>query len=197
MRFFLDTEFIEDGRTIDPLSIALVGEDGSEYYAETELVGPILQGVATNVPEWVEENVVPHLKGGRFIQQYGDIQSGLTDFVGDEPEFWAYFADYDWVLLCQIFGRMIDLPPGWPMYCCDLRQALDERGLYEVKAEPTDEDGPAHDALADARANFRIWYRHVRYNPLGPIAFAKGGLVVGGRLPSGGYTGGPAVTGIP
>ena len=34
MKFFLDTEFIEDGRTIDLLSIAIVCEDGREYYAE-------------------------------------------------------------------------------------------------------------------------------------------------------------------
>jgi len=46
-----------------------------------------------------------------------------------EPEFYAYYADYDWVLFCSIFGRMIDLPKGFPMYCRDLKQALDEKIL--------------------------------------------------------------------
>ena len=33
MRYYLDTEFIEDGKTIDLISIGLVSEDGREYYA--------------------------------------------------------------------------------------------------------------------------------------------------------------------
>lgn len=41
-------------------------------------------------------------------------------------EFYAYYADYDWVVFCSLFGRMIDLPRGFPMYCRDLKQTLDE-----------------------------------------------------------------------
>ena len=33
MKYFLDTEFIEDGKTIDLISIGIVAEDGREYYA--------------------------------------------------------------------------------------------------------------------------------------------------------------------
>ncbi len=43
-----------------------------------------------------------------------------------EPEFWAYYADYDWVVFCQLFGTMMDLPKGFPMYCLDLKQLQDE-----------------------------------------------------------------------
>lgn len=43
------------------------------------------------------------------------------------PEFYGYYADYDWVLFCSLFGRMIDLPKGFPMYCKDLKQMLDEK----------------------------------------------------------------------
>lgn len=42
------------------------------------------------------------------------------------PEFYAYYADYDWVVFCWLFGRMIDLPNGFPMYCIDLKQELDK-----------------------------------------------------------------------
>lgn len=45
----------------------------------------------------------------------------------DQPEFYGYFADYDWVLFCSLFGRMIDLPKGFPMYCRDLKQMADEQ----------------------------------------------------------------------
>jgi 3' exoribonuclease, RNase T-like len=33
VKIFYDTEFIEDGRTIDLISIGMVAEDGREYYA--------------------------------------------------------------------------------------------------------------------------------------------------------------------
>lgn len=42
-----------------------------------------------------------------------------------KPEFYAYYADYDWVVFCWLFGKMIDLPKGFPMYCKDLKQDLD------------------------------------------------------------------------
>ena len=42
-------------------------------------------------------------------------------------KFVGYYCDYDWVLLCSLFGTMIDLPLGFPMYCTDLKQTLDEK----------------------------------------------------------------------
>jgi len=43
----------------------------------------------------------------------------------NDYEFYAYYGDYDWVVFCWLFGRMIDLPKGFPMYCKDLKQLLD------------------------------------------------------------------------
>jgi hypothetical protein len=42
-------------------------------------------------------------------------------------EFYGYYADYDWVAFCWLFGKMIDLPKGFPTYCVDLKQILDEK----------------------------------------------------------------------
>ena len=44
-------------------------------------------------------------------------------------DFYGYFADYDWVVFCWLFGRMIDLPKGFPYFCMDLKQMMVERGL--------------------------------------------------------------------
>lgn len=44
-------------------------------------------------------------------------------------EFYAYYADYDWVAFCWLFGKMIDLPKGFPMYCKELKQELDETAI--------------------------------------------------------------------
>lgn len=46
--------------------------------------------------------------------------------IYNQPVFYGYFADYDWVLFCSLYGKMIDLPKGFPMYCRDLKQMLDE-----------------------------------------------------------------------
>lgn len=45
----------------------------------------------------------------------------------EDIEFYAYFADYDWVVFCSLFGTMLSLPKGFPMYCRDLKQSLDEK----------------------------------------------------------------------
>lgn len=88
------------------------------------------------------------------------------------PEFYAYFADYDWVVFCSLFGRMIDLPAGFPFYCRDLKQTLDEKvmalegfahgaplenRLNRVKMDPDyPKQEDEHNALADARWNRRL-----------------------------------------
>lgn len=34
----------------------------------------------------------------------------------------------DWVVFCQMFGTMLDLPNGWPMFCRDIRQFRSDKG---------------------------------------------------------------------
>lgn len=51
-----------------------------------------------------------------------DANTYWTALDKKEPEFYAYYADYDWVVFCWLFGRMIDLPKGFPMFAFDLQQ---------------------------------------------------------------------------
>jgi len=51
------------------------------------------------------------------------------------PDFYGYYADYDWVLFCSLFGDMSKLPKGFPMYCRDLKQMLDEE-VHENMSNP-------------------------------------------------------------
>lgn len=151
MRYWFDTEFIEDGRTIDLLSIGIVAEDGRKYYATS------CEADHSRASPWVRENVLPHLN----VISHGcavainvprkEIAGDLLAFVGtDKPELWAYYADYDWVVLCQLFGTMMDLPKGWPMYCRDVKQLCDDLGNPKLPEQGKGE----HHALADA-----IWTR--------------------------------------
>ena len=70
------------------------------------------------------------------------------------PEFYAYYADYDWVAFCWLFGKMIDLPKGFPMYCIDLKQVLEtkteelEQTITDLKTYPKQTN--KHNALSDA-----------------------------------------------
>jgi hypothetical protein len=146
MKFWFDTEFLEDGRLIELISIGLVAEDGREYYAET-LGAEFLSGSTV----WLRENVRPHLRGP--IHARARIARDIVEFVGPTPEFWAYYADYDWVALCQLYGRMIDLPKGWPMFCRDVKQLADILNNPALPVQTTTE----HHALADARWTREAW----------------------------------------
>lgn len=66
-----------------------------------------------------------------FIANRGDNKTEQWlleyEYNKDNPEFYGYYCDYDWVVFCWLFGKMIDLPKGFPMYCIDLKQTYDEK----------------------------------------------------------------------
>lgn len=76
----------------------------------------------------------------RLIHDIKTPETGmaLVDVISEypQPKFYAYFADYDWVAFCALFGKMVDLPQGFPYYCRDLKQTLDEKLMYEYPLGP-------------------------------------------------------------
>ena len=140
MNIFFDTEFIEDGKTIDLISIGAVREDGYRFYAENA------ECDRSRASEWVRKNVFPHLVGGDRLMTRAKIAEDIVYFVRDDPEFWAYYADYDWVVLCQLFGTMLDLPIGWPKFCLDVKQLCLSLGNPRLPKQI----GIEHNALGDA-----------------------------------------------
>lgn len=166
MIYTYDTEFLDDGRTIELISIGIIAEDGREYYA-----------VSYDMPidrirrhDWLCENVVPglplsggmhYLPGSRdwvFSLDYRDtrvkprlvIANEVRDFLlaEDAPELWANYAAYDHVALAQLWGPMANLPGGIPMFTRDIQQVAHRVGA----TLPTQADG-LHNALEDARHN--------------------------------------------
>jgi hypothetical protein len=183
---YYDTEFIEDGRTIDLISIGMVAEDGREYYA----VNSDAPWDRIKKNDWLVRNVLPSLPvTGRtsldaYLKNHPNHypQPGI-DFVGPDltdtqvkprqvianevrdfilatpaPQLWAWYAAYDHVVLCQLWGRMIGLPKGVPMYTCDLKQEADRLGNPALPSLPGVTE---HNALSDARevAFRREWLR--------------------------------------
>ena len=128
----------------------------------------------------------------RLIKKYGksnkQIAEDIKDFVfkgqgqkirfDNSIQFYGYYSDYDWVVFCWLFGKMIDLPKGFPMYCIDLKQILDERAkrwlgnipqqscvfcddfdskLNSIKScKDYPKQTNEHNALADARWTFEL-----------------------------------------
>lgn len=179
MIYAYDTEFIEHtvrvgrlGRkvhTIDLISIGIVCEDGREYYAVVE-----------NAPwkdiqrePWLMDNVIPSLP-----QAYGDqrnhlpkswlinfedpqvkpkkkIATEVRDFLlagNGLPRLWANYGAYDHVVLAGgLFGRMIDLPKGLPMWTNDIQQEAARRSVAIVE-----QGEGVHNALEDARHVMRV-----------------------------------------
>lgn len=201
MLYFLDTEFIENGQTIDLISIGIISDDGREYYAINKNYNFI------EADKWVRENVLKpigldygllekfelNLESGlfekleskrnetltereklykqnkKYIKSKTFIKEEILKFLGycnglffppqkidapiiieresDKPEFWADYCSYDWVVFCQLFGTMMDLPKGFPMYCNDIQQLWRTKGCPQLPKQKTTE----HNALEDAK----------------------------------------------
>jgi hypothetical protein len=184
MRYWFDTEFIENGTTIDLISIGIVAADGREYYA----INQDCKFKAAS--QWVKDNVIAQLPPRNvnlsdpsistrikseslawkskstiafevieFIKspEYGAIEMSYDGWkdapMDNQPEFWAYYADYDWVVFCQLFGTMMDLPAGFPMYCRDIKQEADRLGNPALLKQGKGQ----HNALVDALWNKLAW----------------------------------------
>ncbi|GAB2871660.1 hypothetical protein GCM10027093_04120 [Paraburkholderia jirisanensis] len=142
MRVFVDTEFT-DFLDCDLISVALVSEDGREFYGERSDYD------AASCSAFVREAVLPQLgRDPRCVFRRDALCEALRtwlDTFEHETERWLCF-DYggDWELLCDL----LDGPPaGW--------QAVNVAGLLDRHRS---EDyyrihGGRHHALADAHAN--------------------------------------------
>lgn len=203
MRYYMDCEFIENGKTIDLISIGIVAADGRELYLQSAEFDP------QHASDWVKEHVFPHLvlcphihvrgepsvyvdllahdqKGQCTFERPAKGISGLSGIKPSDamligahadcpwrtreqikreilhfmdisqygfPELWGYFSAYDHVAFCQIFGKMLDLPHGFPMYTRDLKQWADQLGNPHLP----DAGKGEHHALADAKWNQRVY----------------------------------------
>lgn len=185
MRYYLDTEFIEDGKTIDLISIGIVCEDGRTYYAvnsecdfgkaddwvlrnvlepmglgrgEIHVINPTNPGLSpkeyqvlldSKSKQRIKEDLLMFFAPNSITTAAANATCAAEDDY-KEVEIWGYYADYDWVVFCQLFGRMIDLPDGFPMYCRDIKQLCDTLGNPELPSQKN-----KHNALEDARWNKR------------------------------------------
>jgi hypothetical protein len=161
------TGWLRKRYTIELISIALVADDGREYYAVNRDM-PVRK---IRKHKWLMDNVVPHLPKGhgdqrihmpkRWLFHYADhrvkhqttIAREVAAFIQatDDVALWANYGAYDHVRLCWLWGLMVDLPPGVPMYTNDIQQEARRLGIGWD--ELPEQEGSEHNALADARHN--------------------------------------------
>ncbi len=82
-----------------------------------------------------------------------------------KPELWGYYSAYDHVAFCQLFGTMMDLPKGFPMYTRDIKQLCDALGNPRLPEQGKNE----HNALADAKWNKLAWVYLLHFDALTAI----------------------------
>jgi hypothetical protein len=171
---YVDAEFLEDGKTIDLISVGMVAEDGREYCA----VNSDANWCAIAKHDWLCENVVPSLplakcgtlpdlitraspsrpehywfkidESSVLVRPKRIIANEVREFIlgVTDPQLWSWYGAYDHVVLCQLWGRMIDLPKGVPMWTNDLKQEAGRLGNPDLPPMP---GAVEHDALHDAR----------------------------------------------
>lgn len=189
--------------SIQLISIGIYCEDGREYYAISNEFNPkdasdwVKENVLSKLPKrfvdatvggdsprivaesmaWksnkrIANEIIDFCKPRREFEIQPPITLKYSELKA--PQFYAYYADYDWVLFCSLFGTMVDLPKGFPMYCIDLKQTMDEivlkkRGmgsiaedfnvkLEMVKCSPSyPKQQNEHNALDDAKWNYELY----------------------------------------
>lgn len=192
MKHFFDTEFIEHAGGIQIVSLGIYSPNFGEIETHKSLYLESSSFDHRLADNWVKENVLKKLEWVNENGFYKDIGNpgGVCEFASldDEekyagsipenmfaqeileylkndpsPEFYAYFASYDWVVFARLFGRLIDKPANFPMWVIDLKQMMWERGLTKEwkHAHCPDPEGE-HNALVDARWNYKLYQEIIK-----------------------------------
>ncbi len=170
---------------IDRIGISVNGISDDFTYKNLQRIikyyGKSNKQIATEIVEFVYGKEDDNLTG---LSQLETAKKYEFNDKSKNPVFHAYYGAYDHVAFCWLFGKMIDLPKGFPMYSVDLKQMLDEKvndltlknrttftdgnkwdfknhtfgeNLTHIKLRqeyPT--QGNAHNALEDARFNKKL-----------------------------------------
>lgn len=165
------------------------------YWIRDNVLKPIFDEWVKEDSRWINKDVTLgnwefNYKNFKYFLErkgktYKEIAEGIKRFVYRDNNldtwldlyklrFWAYYADYDHVALCWLFGKMIELPKGFPKYTHDLKQLMDSvdkarliefiesgfnwrdfKSVEKLKGFP--ENKKEHVAIADAIWNKKLF----------------------------------------
>lgn len=162
MKVFFDTEFTGLHQDTTIISIGLVAEDGSHFYAEFTDYD---QG---QIDEWLQSNVINNLylenefenKGpnNMYVRERTEyVKYWLIKWLEErgEVEMWSDCLAYDWVLFNQIFGHAFKIPSNVYYIPFDICTLMKIKGVDpDVSREEFSEleaGSRKHNALWDAQ----------------------------------------------
>lgn len=186
-RYFYDWEFLEDGKTILPISVGVKCSDGRSYYAVNAAIQDKDNNRRICEHKFLMENVVPHLPimgmeadeetGWKFnlwktseVKPLDQIAQELLFFFrghwkGEHrlpAQLWGYYPSYDHVCLAQLWGPMANMPEGLPYFTHDLQQIICDLEIPSEELTPAAlgfEGDKTHNAMFDALLLEARWNR--------------------------------------
>jgi 3' exoribonuclease, RNase T-like len=135
---FLDTEFTGLHQDCSLISLALVLDEHTYFYAE------LTDYEVSQTHEWLRENVINNLlfsskasfieKTGKVLYMKGnqaEVKVALIEWFKHQPkvEIWADVLAYDWVLFCNLFENAFNLPPNIYYIPFDMATVLKSKGI--------------------------------------------------------------------
>lgn len=169
MKVYHDWEFLEDGKTITPISVGMVAENGDELY----LINRYAPWGLIKNHEFLKKEVLPELpfyhgvtdfdptydfdpdhKDFKNLRSPVEMAVEVRDFLmhhygPNGIELWAWYGAFDHICLAWLFGPMNLMPDGIPYWTNDIRQEHYRLGEPKMPKQA----GTKHNALADARHN--------------------------------------------
>lgn len=142
-RYFIDTEFTDFDRC-ELISVAVVGENGCEFYGERTDYD------ASLCSDFVRAVVLPQL--GRFegrAMPLVELRAALREWIADIPREGSPVLCYDYETDLHLFRFLLNgpLPRGWRLQNIARQRDRDRRAAWFAQ------HGGEHHALHDARAN--------------------------------------------
>lgn len=178
MKIFFDTEFTGLHKETTLISIGLVSEEGTTFYAE------LIDYNKSQVDEWIQNNVIDNLLYNN-IDSFSEVEpvpfeksirmKGDKETVGcmlrgwlqqfDTIEWVSDVCHYDFVLLIDLlYGHALEMPYGiWNSACHDINQDIAKTyNVNEIEAFDKSREeilkeynvqiyGEKHNSLYDAK----------------------------------------------
>lgn len=165
-KIFFDTEFTGLHQNTTLISIGLISECGTTFYAE------LTDYDKDQVNDWIKDNVISNLVLSRFnIEKdyspymknviYSGNMKGLNQALSHwlhkfkSVEIWSDCLAYDWVLFNNIFGTAFDIPENVYYIPFDICTMFELKGIDpDISREEfsnMNEGAEKHNALWDAK----------------------------------------------
>lgn len=152
-RLFLDTEFTDLSSDAKLISIALVSEDGDEFYAELcDTYRP------HDASEFTSIHVIPLLQGGKYEMTWNEVKIKLLAWL--ELQGSAIIATdslrWDWPWVMALLNQKLPSNIDSSVLILNMNY-LQNFDLFCDILKKEQADLRVHHARDDALANFRAW----------------------------------------